>query len=222
MIVEQLQNLLERVYDVPVVHTVANFLLTDRDKMSLLATHCDLPSGSHDAQDEQVLVHAANDVLEVTVFIDSQVLQRLDASNPCEQLNDANMADYCTALEGVSHFHYLTWRATYEHEVSLLELELQAEVDKYAAAMCLLTAQCNGAFPFALHERLFHRVRYRSELQGEALQRYQTANRGAARFCRALDERFLRGRRKQPEAWLRQLRQFYRLSYTQKMQCIAA
>ena len=67
--------------------------------------------------------------------------------DPLEALDEGNLADYCTALEGVSHFHYLVWSLARGRNVSLLELELQAEVDKYASAVALLTRQRAGRFP---------------------------------------------------------------------------
>src|SRR5690606_22268107 len=41
----------------------------------------------------------------------------------------------CLATEGVSHFLYVIFRARSAGQVSQLELELQGEVDKYAAGM---------------------------------------------------------------------------------------
>ena len=75
------------------------------------------------------------------------MLERLTAHCPMRALDESNLADYCTALEGVSHFHYVTWSAGCARNVSLLELELQAEVDKYASALSLLLAQRAGRFP---------------------------------------------------------------------------
>jgi hypothetical protein len=150
------------------------------------------------------------------------VLKRLARNNPLDRLSDENIADFCTAIEGVSHFHYLTWRAANAVSVSLLELELQAEVDKYAAAVLLLTRQYEGRFPRSLHERLFHSVRYHVGLDAESLSRYRQANKTAARFCRQLDERFLHRRRVQPERWLGELRNFYRLHHAQKLRHVQA
>jgi hypothetical protein len=216
MVLQQMQSLLARLYDVPSEHAVMDFLLSDRAQL-----HAVLPEVEPDA-DERVLVTQDEAGLHVGVYIAADVISRLSANNPMHALDDANLRDYCTALEGVSHFQYLTWRAAREQQVSLLELELQAEVDKYAAALLLLTSQCCGEFPHALHERLFHRVGFDARLDGEQLARYREANRFAARFCRRLDERYLRRRRSRPEAWLRELRGFYRLSHAQKLRAVAA
>jgi hypothetical protein len=212
MIAQQLQSLLARLYDVPAEYPINDFLLTDRAARQH-AFRCDT--------DEQVLLSDDGGQLGIGVYIAEQVLQRLAANNPLRDLNDANIADYCTAIEGVSHFHYVSWRAAFSDPVSLLELELQAEVDKYATALQLLTAQQHGRFPYTLHERMFHGVRFHSSLGAEDLARYAQANRYAARYCRKLDQH-LRGRRARPDAWLRELRRFYRLGRAEKMRCAEA
>ena len=118
MVLRQMQRLLEGIYDVPTSHDVANFLFTDRKHLppELRATR----------SDEQVLVAEHNGAAEIGLFLDAGVLQRLDAANPLDALHGGNLADFWTALEGVSHFMYLAWNAGHDRAVSLLELELQA------------------------------------------------------------------------------------------------
>jgi hypothetical protein len=117
----------------------------------------------------------------------------------------------------VSHFHYVVWNADSTREISLLELELQAEVDKYASALSLLLAQREGRFPAELFHRLFEGVRFLPQLAEAERARYEEAHRYAARFCRRLEERFLRARRARPEALLAELRRFYRLGSQSKL-----
>ncbi len=85
--------------------------------------------------------------MRLGLFIDRDVLERLARRDPLEALDEHNLPDFCTALEGVSHFHYLVWSLARGRNVSLLELELQAEVDKYATAVALMTRQQAGRFP---------------------------------------------------------------------------
>ena len=132
-------------------------------------------------------------------------------------LDEGNLADYCTALEGVSHFHYVTWSAGCARNVSLLELELQAEVDKYASALSLLLAQRAGRFPGELFGRLFERLQLLPHLDAAERSRYTEAHRCAARFCQRLEERFLRRRQARPDALIAELRSFYRLGRHAKL-----
>jgi len=210
MILRRMQALLAHLYDAPVEHDVEDYLLDDRSRFALL-TGVDCPG------EEQVVVIEDRGDVRIGVFIDPEVLQRLERYDPLDSLAEENLQDYCTALEGVSHFHYLMWNLARKRSVSLLELELQADVDKYAGAVKLFTEQCAGWLPRALHTRLFSDVDYVPGLSAEGRRRYQDANRYAARFCRSLDDKFLRCRQRRPEAWLAELRRFFRHGHQEKL-----
>ena len=131
--------------------------------------------------DEQVFVVQEDGGVRIGLFIDQRVLDRLQRHDPLDALDERNLDDFCTALEGVSHFHYLIWSFARGRSVSLLELELQAEVDKYATALALLTQQRAGVFPGALHARMFSGVSFLPQLddgQPASLRRGESA-RGA-------------------------------------------
>ena len=212
MLLRELQALLAGLYDAPAEHDVHDFLITDAAHAAALQGAAGVP-----ATDEQLLVAESADGLELSLYVDRAVLERLVERCPLRELSDGNLADYCTALEGVSHFHYLVWNAVRSRAVSLLDLELQAEVDKYASALRLLLAQRGGRFPGELFGRLFGRVSFVSELGAEERARYEEAHRCAARFCLRLEERFLRRRRARPEALVEELRKFYRLGGQAKL-----
>ncbi|HEX7375226.1 MAG TPA: hypothetical protein VF277_09630 [Steroidobacteraceae bacterium] len=212
MLVRHLQDLIATLYDVPVEHDVADFLITSAAHAAALQGCAGTPQ-----TDEQLLIAEGDDGVELGLYVDAAVLERLRKRCPLHRLNERNLADYCTALEGVSHFHYYAWSAQQRREVSLLELELQAEVDKYASALRLMLAQRDGRFPADLFHRLFDNASFLPQLAQEDRQRYEEAHRVAARFCRRLEERFLRPRRARPEAMLAQLRAFYRLGRHAKL-----
>jgi hypothetical protein len=115
------------------------------------------------------------------------------------------------ALEGVSHFVYLTERVRAGLPTTLLELELQAEVDKFVLLALEGNAPSDHRTRTALCERLFDRVRYLDEAGSESGDRYRLANNLAARFVRrlnpALGHTALRAR----------LRKFYRAGQTEKI-----
>jgi hypothetical protein len=171
--------------------------------------------------DEQVFVVQEDGGVRIGLFIDQRVLDRLAQHDPLDSLDERNLHDFCTALEGVSHFHYLIWSFVRGRPVSLLELELQAEVDKYAAALALLTQQRSGAYPGALHARMFSAVSFLPQLDDISRRRYEEANRHAARYCRSLDQRYLHPRRLQPEKWLAELRRFFRCGHQEKIRRLA-
>ena len=212
MLLRELQGMLAGLYDAPAQHDVHDFLITDAAQAAALQGAARAP-----ATDEQLLLVEDEEGVELTLYVDRAVLERLVERCPLRALGDANLADYCTALEGVSHFHYLVWSAVRERHVSLLELELQAEVDKYASALRLLLAQRAGRFPDELYGRLFEGVSFLPTLAPEERSRCEEAHRYAARFCRRLEERFLRRRQARPEAMVAELRSFYRLGRHAKL-----
>jgi hypothetical protein len=212
VLLRELQKLIAGLYDAPAEHDVYDFLITD-------AAHAAALQGSAAAPptDEQLLVAEDSGGIEVSLYLDRSVIERLDARCPLRLLSEENLADYCTALEGVSHFHYLVWSAGLERHVSLLELELQAEVDKYASALRLMLEQGAGRFPAELFERLFDRAQFAPHLSSSERARYEEAHRFAARFCGRLEERFLRRRQARPDGLLAELRTFYRLGRHAKL-----
>jgi hypothetical protein len=212
MVLRDLQSLLGRLYDVNLEYDVYDFLVTDRRSLPGIT-----PENDQRAPDEELLLAETTDGAGVALYIDPKVLRRLEQADPLGALTEDNLADYCTALEGVSHFVYSIWRLGGGAPVSLLELETQAEVDKYAATVFLVADQQGGSYPAQVHSRLFDRVNFDERLEPEQYDRYRTANRCAANFCRRLESRFVSRGEAQIEGLVRELRKFYRLGSTAKL-----
>ena len=212
MVLRGLQSLLSRLYDVNLDHDVYDFLVTDRRALAGVTPHND-----RRAPDEELLLAETTDGAGVALYIDPCVLRRLEQADPLGALTEGNLADYCTALEGVSHFVYSTWRLECDAPVSLLELETQAEVDKYAATVFLVADQQGGGYPAQVHARLFDRVDFDARLEPEQYDRYRTAHRCAANYCKRLESRFVSRGEAQVEALVRELRRFYRLGSAAKL-----
>lgn len=212
MILSALQSVLERLYDLRSGHDVYDYLVTDRRVLSQF-------TADNDARDleEKLLLAESADGAGVALYLDSGLLQRLESADPVGRLNDENLADYCTALEGVSHFVYSTWRLGADSPVSLLELETQAEVDKYAVTVFLVGLQQGGTYPQHVHARLFDRVCFDARLEQDQFERYRTAHSVAAQFCRRLERRFVNRGVARIEALVRELRKFYRLGNREKL-----
>ncbi len=151
---------------------------------------------------ETLLVRECEDALELALLLPRRLL-----------LPDAPRDDVdglLQALEGVSHFVYLMERARTGLPTTQLELELQAEVDKF-----VLLALADGALETRARDRvcsaLFDRVKYLHASDTEEGHRYRLANALAARFTRRL----------KPEIGAaelrRRLRRFYRAGQTEKI-----
>ena len=176
------------------------------------------PGSGEAAGEERLLVAQDGDEVGISLFVHRDVLARLAVDPPSEALHEGNLEDFLTALEGVSHFLYLTWNAHHHRAVSLLELEMQAEVDKWVASALLLGAQRRGRVPARLRRRLFEECRIDATLDAEDASRYRDASFYAGKYCSGLEARFLRAGGL--PALLRELRRFYRLVGREKLQRI--
>jgi hypothetical protein len=214
MILRQIQELIGGIYDVSVTHDVYDFLVTSREQ---------LPAAARDgASDEELIVAADHDGVGVSLYLDPALLERLRQSNPLVRLNESNVADYWTALEGVSHFLYFAWNAGHDKPVTILELELQAEIDKYVASYLLLKRQFPGRFPAELLHVLFERTRIDPQLARGRESLYRAATRHAEKFCRRLasslkESSSAMARSEMECEVLAELRRFYRLTDARKL-----
>jgi len=207
-----LQGVLAEIYDLAATPDVAQFLMTDRASVARI-------QGARNS-DEQLIVAQDEDVLSLALYIDADVLERLGRRDPFAVLDAENLGDYLTVAEGVSHFVYVAWNAGFDKPVTLLELELQAEVDKYVLCAWLLREQGAGRFPGELHRVLFERARIDPTAAAGRARLYHTASSYGGRFCRRVAASLARGTRGATRELLTELRRFYRWGNARKLRHI--
>jgi len=198
-VLSRLQRGLEVLYRVETHLHVDAFVIDDAQRDG-----AGLPRGAR----EQLLVHESDGELGLGLFVDRAALANLERNDPNRRLDDANFADFCLALEGVSHFVYLALCAAGHRRVSALELELQAEVDKFVCCLLLQGSDTN------LRRRLFRDVHFADDLSAEEHERYRTANAEAERYAAGLERRFVREDRLCD--LLDEVRRFYRMGLDDK------
>jgi len=169
---------------------------------------------------EELLVAESGGALELALYLDPALLAWGEAHGEVQpaQAMDADLDAFCQLTEGVSHFLYLARAAREERRVSLLELEAQAEVDKFAS--CLLHRWGEGVLEWArqLLRRLFGAVSYREGLSAQERWRYEEANRLSRNYC----ERLLpHVRERRLDRLLAELRHMYRLGAEAKLRYLA-
>jgi hypothetical protein len=212
VLLRKLEAMLHELYALEVGYAVSDFLITDPE----LARCLDVAGRN---VDEKLLIAEADGEADVALYLERELLERLDQNDPLERLHADNLADFWAALEGVSHFIYYAWNAARDKSVSLFELELQAEVDKFVTTGMLLREQ-GGLTPDGLHAWLFDVPVLAAELGVEERERYRRANRYAGKYCRHLQHALARGA--DEVAAQRELRHFYRLSQMSKLAHIDA
>jgi hypothetical protein len=202
------QRRLENVYAVPPQEPVTAFLVDE-------ARAADLPG----ARSRVLVTHPAEDEIALGVVLEPEVLRQLAADDPRAGLHGGNLAAFCTLTEEISHFVYLAFCAGAGRSVTRLELELQAEVDKYLTAAFLLSLQREGAVSKHLREALFRRYSLADGLSPDEELRYRTASTLAFRYCGFLERVYLQPARLHD--LLREARRFYRLGQREKLEKIA-
>ena len=125
-VLRALQGGLESMYRVETDLDVCDFLVGGEERDALQVER---------APREQLLIRRDDDGLQLGLFVDERTLENLAMRDPRRRLDAQNLQDFLLAIEGVSHFVYLVHRARQERPVSAVELELQAEVDKYLVAL---------------------------------------------------------------------------------------
>jgi len=201
------QRRLESLYALPPEAPVSDFLLSSQDAAAY-------PGGG-----SRTLIAQDGDSVSLGVVLDPGVGARLAESDPRVHLDGRNIDSFCAATEEVSHFVYLLFCARTERTVTELELELQAEVDKYLCAAFLLSLQNEGAVSKRLKELLFRHYRIADAVSVERAERYRAASHLAYRYCDYLESRFLKPSRLADLE--RESRRFYRLGQREKLEKIS-
>jgi hypothetical protein len=159
---------------------------------------------------EQLLAVEDSGEMNLALYIDPGAL-----APSYDRLGDDNLGDFLLVVEGVSHFVYTVWCARAERPVTQLELELQAEVDKYVT--CLL--QSDPERSPELRRRLFVDCAYEPDLDDAERERYRAANDNAHRYAAWLEGEYVAPRRI-PDM-LGELRRFYRAGLAAKLSSAA-
>ncbi len=130
---------------------------------------------------------------------------------------DSGLDALCQIIEGVSHFVYLAERARVDRETTQLELEVQAEVDKYVV-LATSVGDLDVWKSEALRARLYDQVAFCHAETTELGARYRLANTVAARFVRNVEREYVASRR---FAALRDhLRRFFQMGQEDKLRAV--
>lgn len=205
------QTALARLYDIEVDVRVDDFVCDAQAARAL---------GGDDAirRREVLFVVEAEGDVHVGLYLDSEALEA--AADP--EGWRTRFEAMCLATEGVSHFLLVSYRSEHAAPVRELELELQAEVDKYALSLLdgpsLLAGNGVGLLRARSREvrrRLFEETSLLDPPGSERAERYREASRLAHAYTARLErDHVARG----DLSGLRtELRRFYRLGLEGKL-----
>ena len=211
----RLQHDLIQIYDLPAGEAISHYLIDQ----TMLGRWVEHPSKI----DEQMIIRSdSSEYLDVGLYVREEILRKLPQDDTTHVTHET-FSDFCVAVEGVSHFVLLHFKASHAVPVTALELELQAEIDKFIAAMLYADPNQHPKDWLAdIHHRLFDGFQWRSDLSSDERERYALASRLASRFCRLLARRLEEAAKTDWVDFFQFLRRFYRQSWEQKFATVGA
>ena len=191
MNVHELQKFLENLYRVQALPKVEDFLVSASELKKVLPDVDERP---------QVLFHQGEEGISLAVHFGDEIQDRIEERG----LGELPFSDFLSVAEEVSHYIYLTWSASNERSVTMLDVELQGEIDKFILGSIFFTEESH------LFPRMFEEFEYEPNLDATRQKRYEKANRLGGKFCRSLGDWLTR--HGITVATLTRLREFYRLN----------
>lgn len=116
--------------------------------------------------------------LFIGLHIADRVVETIEGCNPLQCLNGENLDVFCLLVEEISHFHLLLNRVSDRKNVTRLELEWQAEIDKLLVSSMILKKQSGFTHFNQLVTALFEDA----QITNENNDLYKNAARYAAKF----------------------------------------
>jgi len=181
--VSELQRKLESIYRLEEQPSVEEFLLKQEAGVR-----------------SQLILQKDSDGYSIGIQIGIEILNNIESQG----LSAVSLQDFCTAAEEISHFTYLYWTISNHRPVSLLDIELQGEIDKFVLASIYFSND-------TLFSKLFEGYSMEEGLSAEERLRYEEAHRLGKKFCFALLKGFQE---------LKDLRCFYRLNSSERLSLV--
>lgn len=174
----RVQGALERVYHLERVADVGDYVL-----------------GAEAGEREALLLREADDgALEMTLRLPRLPERAGPIADPRPDVAEGRLDGLCQIIEGVSHFVFVVERARRRRATTHLELEVQAEVDKW-----VVLADCMRGFDARrsaeLRAQLYENVSFEHDGASELGKRYRVANDTAHGFIRKIEGDYVKSAR---------------------------
>lgn len=169
----------------------------------------DFVVGNRNSGREAVFIYDKGSEVEMGLFLSPEVINELSIDDPL-----SNPDSFGCAAEGLSHFIYLMDRLNKGMHATKLELELQAEVDKF---LLFHLAAANGgkSVPESVFNMQFEDFSFDSNLTPDEKERYIEASAFAAKFCHFLRQNYFNPLR--ISELMVVVREFFKMNLSQKI-----
>ncbi len=163
-------------------------------------------------EESRVLVREVDDAMEIAVLLNSKILAEIDHLDLPADLDLSRFGSLAVAIEELSHFNSLVWQATQNGTSTLLELEVQAEVDKFAIVLDWLELKNQQELSDQFFDSIFSECKVGHWVDAEGKMVYEEAHSIARGLCRQL----LKAQYSE-ESRKKRLADFFRASGTRKL-----
>jgi len=187
-LLDALCGLLRRTYALSApLRPIGDYVIGDRGLRALY------PNGETEARSEsgegaRLLVRETSGGLRACIYYPDAMIRRLEEKPPQRGIDDDNVEAFAVLVEELDHLLVAAERAHAGRGVSLLEMEIQANVSKDLVLSRFLSGggrRLNPRRRIWLRDRLFHGRAY-SDRDGAVRARYDDASRFALRFLLVL------------------------------------
>ncbi|HKY31787.1 MAG TPA: hypothetical protein VJV23_04565 [Candidatus Polarisedimenticolia bacterium] len=216
-LLESLQSVIERTYDLDTgVRDIGRFVIGDQGYRELYGPFEEREpepvrtlSADPEAAGARTLLRQAEHGLAVCIYYPDSLVSCLERHDPCRSLDHRNVDAFAVLVEELDHFLMIAERYRSRGEMSLLELELHANVTKHLV-MELFVARLRGTARLMEADRawirfhLFDKAEY-ADPDPDVRARYREASRLAARYLRAIEKM-------EPAGRVTELRRFHRMA----------
>ena len=142
------------------------------------------------------------------LYLDEDVVSCIEEQDPYKAIDNTNFKQYQTLLEEASHLIYAMNGIKYQKPFTKLEQEIQACVDQFILTVFNVGRLNKGAIPKGYIDYFTNPdIDVESHMNSEFRERYETASRTGARYCKHLYESHLRNFN--PKLFNREVCEFY-------------
>ncbi len=213
MLLNQVQNQLEMIYGIGLNERAEEFLIDKKEALNLFTQGEKIPK-------ELLLVRKPKEeTVEVALFLDNNLLDNLNENDPFVSINENNLNDFCILIEGISHFVYFLWKSHNQHPITQLEMEMQAEIDKYLMLLFYSKTNDDNNLMAQVFDRLFENFTVFETLTREHTAQKLSASDLAMRYCHRIQNKWKN--KSDFSELLDEVRQFYNFSQEEKIRHIA-
>lgn len=207
-----IQKEIEKTYQIVCPFSVEDFLLNEKERSRYLKQIPSLVDS-----EETLLIRQKEEEIDIGLLYNPELLdwsRNFDWKEIQNPQNQFCVGKLGSLIEGVSHFVYFLWKLEQKQPLTQLELELQAEIDKFI----LLSQTTDPSDLENLIDSLYEEVNWIPALGSLEKSRYQTAAKLAFKYCHYLKKTYFYSH--QTHAIYSEIRTFYRMSQAEKIRWI--